>query len=134
MKEITRSWIEFAKRDFRNAEKEVNDEYLSNIVTFHSHQFVEKLLKALLSENEIFFPKVHDISKLYNLLPGELKHELNVDEDNLLKINEVYIESRYPSELGLLPSGFPTKEQAELIFEISSSIYYSILKYMEKEK
>jgi HEPN domain-containing protein len=112
MKEITKAWIEYARRDFRSAEKNIDDEFLTNIVTFQSHQFVEKLLKALLSEYEIYFPKVHDVYRLYSLIPVEIKEKLGINEEDLLRINEIYIESRYPTELGLLPSGFPTKEQA----------------------
>jgi len=39
-------------------------------------------------------------------------NDLGIDEKKLLIINEVYIESRYPSELGLMPDGMPSDNQA----------------------
>jgi HEPN domain-containing protein len=132
MKEITEAWIEYARRDFRSAEKNAEDEFLSNIVTFHSHQFVEKLFKALLPENEIYFPKVHDIYKSYSLVPVGIKEKLGLNEEDLLRINEIYIESRYPTEFGILPSGFPKKEQAISIFNISKIIFSRMLEFLEK--
>jgi hypothetical protein len=40
--------------------------------------------------------------------------DLDIDEKKLTIISEVYIESRYPGELGLLSDGIPTHEQAKL--------------------
>jgi len=134
MKEITNSWIEFGKRDFRIAEKNIEDEYLSNIVTFHSHQCVEKIFKALLSEYGVYFPRVHDIYKLFELIPGEIKTVLRINEDDLIKINEVYLDSRYPSEVGLLPSGFPSREQAKIIFDKTREIFDRVLNILETSK
>lgn len=36
-----------------------------------------------------------------------------IDETILLKINEIYIDSRYPADFGLLPDGKPPLQQAE---------------------
>ena len=35
----------------------------------------------------------------------EQGHNLQIDEDVLDEMNQVYIESRYPADLGLLPGG-----------------------------
>ena len=40
MKERTRAWMEFADRDIEAARKLTDDEYLANIVIFHSQQCV----------------------------------------------------------------------------------------------
>jgi HEPN domain-containing protein len=48
--------------------------------------------------------------------------DLGIDEEKLTVINEVYIESRYPGELGLLPYGIPTDEQAEEFIEYAKKI------------
>jgi HEPN domain-containing protein len=47
---------------------------------------------------------------------------LGIDENKLIAINEVYIESRYPSELGLLPDGIPTDEQAKEFIDYAKEI------------
>jgi len=37
-------------------------------------------------------------------------------------INEVYSESRYPGELGLLPDGFPSNEEAKGFIEFAKEV------------
>ena len=37
-------------------------------------------------------------------------------------LNEIYIDSRYPGDLGLLPDGLPTKEQANEFIEYAKEI------------
>jgi HEPN domain-containing protein len=51
----------------------------------------------------------------------EIKN-LGIDEEKLTIINEAYIESRYPGELGLLPDGIPTDEQAKVFIEYAKEI------------
>ena len=47
-------------------------------------------------------------------LNGMIKetNDLGIDENKLIIINEVYIDARYPGELGLIPDGVPSNEQA----------------------
>ncbi len=37
---------------------------------------------------------------------------LTINEDMLAKLNEIYIDVRYPAGMGLLPDGIPTVEEA----------------------
>jgi hypothetical protein len=46
-----------------------------------------------------------------------------VTEDELDLVDAVYIDSRYPSGIGLLPSGFPTKEDARELLRIAEEIH-----------
>ena len=49
--------------------------------------------------------------------------DLHIDEEKLLIINEVYMESRYPAEFGLMPDGnAPTKKQAREFIEYAKEI------------
>ncbi len=47
MKQATSNWLNFAKADILNCEKIIDEEFLTNIVAFHSQQAVEKSFKAL---------------------------------------------------------------------------------------
>lgn len=38
--------------------------------------------------------------------------QLNLDEEGLIFLNDVYIDSRYPADFGILSSGQPDKEEA----------------------
>jgi HEPN domain-containing protein len=123
MKKATRAWLEFAHRDLEAARLLAGNEYLSNAVLFHSQQCVEESLKALLEENGVPVPHIHNIVKLSALLQEEGKISISLDEDELDLVDAVYIDTRYPTGLGLLPSGFPKKEDANMILRIAEKFY-----------
>jgi len=49
----------------------------------------------------------------------------------LLTINELYVESRYPGELGLLPYGKPTRKDAKAFYEFAREIYHDAMRVLE---
>lgn len=131
MKQTTTGWVEFFKRDLAAAEKLLNDEYCANNVLFHCQQAVEKSFKAVLEEIEKEIPKSHNVFKLYNLIPEEIREKIDIEEDKLNIIDEIYINFRYPSDLGLLPNGFPSQKMAENIFGTTSEITNKVLRYLD---
>jgi HEPN domain-containing protein len=121
MKKQVADWLLVADKDLYAAEIIIRDDYpLTNIAAFHCQQAIEKYLKAYLIEKDIPLIKTHDLIKL-NDMTKEIK-DLGLDEKKLIVINEVYIESRYPGELGLLPDGIPTDEQAKTFIEYAKEI------------
>ncbi len=124
MKEITRQWIDFATDDLDTIKEIIGIEHLSHIVAFHCQQCIEKSFKAALEENGLSVPKVHDLVKLY----GEVKKIKGVefDEDILDILSRVYIDARYPSELGLLPGGKPTIEETAKFYDYAKHVYSEI--------
>ena len=46
-----------------------------------------------------------------------------VDEDVLDEMNQIYIEARYPSDIGLLPGGPPTEEVVERFITFATELY-----------
>ena len=70
----------------------------TDTVCFHCQQFVEKLLKALLTLHDIEAPKTHDLRRLIQLaLPFAPELSLLADLSDELTIHGV--ETRYPGEL-----------------------------------
>ena len=132
MKERTFAWIEFADRDIEAAKKLINYEYLANIVIFHSQQCVEKCLKAILEEHNQNFPKIHGVTKLYELVCESSNISLPISDDELDLVDNVYIDTRYPGSFGLLPSGFPTKEDALDILDIATKVYQSTVNALKQ--
>jgi HEPN domain-containing protein len=121
MKKQVEDWVSLADKDLYAAEIIMRDDYpLTNIVAFHCQQAIEKYLKAYLIEKDVQIIKTHDLIKL-NDMTKEIK-DLEIDEEKLIVINEVYIESRYPGELGILPDGVPTDEQAKAFIEYVKEI------------
>jgi len=133
MKDKTAGWLKFAEMDKITAEKILEEDGLSNIVLFHSQQMVEKTLKALLEENEIDIPKTHGLKKLHFLIPENIKKIINIEQESLGLLDEIYIDSRYPSDIGLLPSGIATKDEARQIYVMAVNIYEKIIKSLNKE-
>jgi len=132
MKRQVEDWVQLADKDLYAAEILLKDEYpLTNIVAFHCQQTIEKYLKAFLIEKDIPIIKTHDLVRLNGMI-NEV-NDLGLDESKLMTINEVYIESRYPGELGLMPDGMPSNEQAKDFFDFTKEVKMIIMKELKGE-
>lgn len=99
MKHMTNEWLKSAEDDLSVIEEIIEKEHLSHQVAFHAQQAVEKSLKAILEEYEIEVPRIHNLTNLLTKIP-ELG--VNLDEDLLKMLDSLYIDSRYPGNLGVL--------------------------------
>jgi len=127
MKRQVEDWILLADKDLCAAEILLDNEYpLTNIVAFHCQQTIEKYFKAYLIEKDISIIRTHDLIRL-NAMIKDIK-DLGIDEEKLIIINEVYIESRYPGDFGLLPDGMPSEEQAKEFVALAKEIKNIVLK------
>jgi len=131
MRESTKLWVEFAQSELKAAEGLIDDSSIYNVVLFHCHQTVEKILKAVLEENKIDIPYIHDIETIYNSIPENIKSVLKFPQDEIKCINEVYSISRYPTDNGPNPSDFSTKGEVEEILLIAKNIYKDVMKILE---
>jgi HEPN domain-containing protein len=121
MKKQAEDWVLLADKDLQAAEIIFNNEYpLTNIIAFHCQQAIEKYLKAFIIERDGPLIRTHDLIKL-NGIVSEIE-KLCIDEDKLIVLNEVYIDSRYPGDLGLMPDGMPTNEQAKEFIKYANEI------------
>lgn len=118
MKLITKEWLNRAKDDLTVIEEIIDNHNLTNMVAFHAEQAVEKALKAIIEEFEIGFIKTHQLEFLLNKAKPHITFE--VDLTTIKKLDEVYIATRYPSDLGLMPYGKPTVEDAQRFYEFAS--------------
>ncbi len=55
-------------------------------------------------------PKIHNLIRLYGIVRNHI--QLSFDMEVFKQINETYIDTRYPSDIGLLPEGTPSLEKA----------------------
>ncbi len=131
MKKTTREWMDFAHRDLEAAGHLADNEYVSNVVLFHSQQCVEKCLKALLEETRGTVPHIHSVVTLHSILKEEIELSLSLEDDELDLVDAVYIDTRYPSGLGLLPAGFPTKTDARELLEIAEKVFENTSKILK---
>ena len=121
MKEITKQWLDFAKADLLNCELIINQEFLTNIVAFHSQQATEKCFKAIIEEEGVKTERIHNLYNLFTKV--ELYLDFEVDLNLLELLDKIYLTSRYPGEMGLLPEGKPTLEEAKEMHEFAEYVF-----------
>ena len=128
---LTGEWLKSANSDIETIREIINKSTLTHVVAFHSHQCTEKCFKAVLEEYEIESPKIHNLITLYEYVYKILQHEF--DTVLLKRLNELYIDSRYPSDFGLMPYGKPTEKDAGEFFEFAQRVFLKIQQLLEKK-
>ncbi|MBU1667590.1 HEPN domain-containing protein [bacterium] len=126
MSYLVDGWLESASGDLQNIEYIIKDENLTHIVAFHSQQCVEKSFKALLEYKNQEVPKQHSTLTLYGLVSEFI--DILINEEVLSAFDDLYIDSRYPGNFGLLPYGKPTLDDAREFYELAVYIYEYIRK------
>ena len=132
MKVSTRQWLDFAKADLLNCERILDDDFLTTIVAFHSQQAVEKCFKALIEEKNLTIPRIHSLIRLHSVIESFLDRPINTHE--LLAFDSVYINSRYPTDIGLIPTGKPTLQDAKEFYESAKQIFDEISKLIDYQQ
>jgi HEPN domain-containing protein len=119
MRAFTKEWLKASKDDLLTIEEIIDNPHLTHIVAFHAQQCVEKAMKAIIEENEIDIPKIHKLLKLYDKVSFSLD---GLDEELMSVLDGLYIESRYPGDMGLLPHGKPTSADAKEFYDFANNI------------
>lgn len=122
MKTSTLQWIELAQADLRSCENNLHDDFVTNIIAFHSQQAVEKAFKALLEENGIAIPKVHNLTRLHSLSEQFLIDPIDLSE--LDALDNVYTNSRYPIDIGIMAGGKPTLAESREFMKLRKNFTY----------
>ncbi len=132
MKKLTEEWLKAAKDDLDVIIRIIDDEHLTHITAFHAQQSLEKLFKAIIEEHDIEVQKIHKLVTLYDKVESLLGKDIDLQ---LLKtLDALYIEARYPGELGLLPNGRPTPDDAKRFYEYASTTFERVRKILDVEK
>lgn len=123
MKQTTRDWLTVAEDDLLAAKALLKEERLANLVAFHCQQCLEKCFKAVIDEKGLTSIKSHDLNRLFSLTDISCSEE----EIRIISIlNEVYIDSRYPGDMGLLPQGKPTLNELESFISLCETVLLKI--------
>ena len=129
MKATTKEWITAAEDDLLSAKKLVDESRLTNIVAFHCQQCLEKSFKGFIEEKDLSFIKSHDLLRLCDITGIQLPENETI---MLETINEVYIDARYPADLGLMPQGKPTTREALKFIAFTESLFNKIKNQIAK--
>jgi HEPN domain-containing protein len=127
-KAIIQEWLDYSEDDLNVAKTLIEQqiERFSSAICFHSHQSVEKILKAYLISQDISFPKIHDLVQL-NALIKTLPAGWPLSIEELKELNTHAVESRYPGDM-------PDWNTAKEIFDIASRIRGELLSYFELDQ
>lgn len=127
-KKLSIEWLKAAYCDIAVLEKIVDDSFITQMTSFHAQQSIEKSLKAILEYHEDNVPKKHDVL----LLKDKVQKYIQIDNEYILEaLNTLYIDSRYPGELGLLPNGKPTLQDAQEFYNFAKDIFYQVCELLE---
>jgi HEPN domain-containing protein len=129
MKKITKDWFNSAVSDLSIIEQIIDQPDLTHQASFHAQQAIEKSFKALIEEFELGFIKTHSLEMLYNKVKNIIS--LEIDTDQLILLDQLYIDARYPGEMGLLPDGKPSIQESKIFLVLSKAIYASSVKICE---
>jgi HEPN domain-containing protein len=122
-------WLAKAREDLLAVEKLADDGDLTSIAAFHAQQCAEKSLKAVLEAHGQKVPRTHDLVRLNELVQGCFA--VQCDGDVLGELSTVYLEARYPSDLGLLPHGRPLPSDIARYWQAVKAIYDEISCFLE---
>jgi len=120
MKQLTREWLNSAGDDLLTIENILDNPNLTNIVAFHSQQAIEKSIKAIVEEFNIVSIKTHNLESL--LIKIENVISISVNELIISELDRLYIDARYPGDLGLMPDGKPTLVEAKIYYQEAQKI------------
>jgi HEPN domain-containing protein len=123
MSNMTKEWLSAAYDDLLTVEEIKNNSHLTHIVAFHAQQCVEKSFKAILENQNVEFPNIHKLIRLYKLIPIPVAIS---NFDFLTTLDKLYIDSRYPTDFGLLPYGKPTLKDAQEFYEFAQEIFNEV--------
>lgn len=83
---------------------------------------MEKCLKSLLEYRGQKVPKIHKLQTLIDMTGLSLEE----DDELIQLLDSLYIESRYPGDMGLLPYGKPTLEDAKEFHSFAKRIFRKV--------
>ena len=116
-------WLEIAESDLKSAIVLLNNiDILPCISIYHSHQCIEKLLKALLLKNDIQIPKIHNLNILLKMTLDFIP-EIQASENKITVLNSLMPLLRYPTGDTL------TKEEAKESIIVANTVFDIVKKY-----
>lgn len=132
MRTATEEWLTAARDDLETVAEIVDNSRLTHVVAFHTQQCIEKGLKAVLEEYEQDVPNIHNLITLHGRAEAHFPEAADVEVDRLERLNQLYIDARYPGERGLMPQGKPSEEEARQLFAFAEDVFELIQQHLQE--
>lgn len=91
-----KEWLNLASHDVDTAKLLIKENGHADIIIYHIHQAIEKMLKALLAKADKPIEKTHFLDKLLTQVLADYP-SLSIISDQILAINLYLPKLRYPS-------------------------------------
>ena len=124
MKKTTKEWLNSAESDLLLIKEISLNKNLTHLSAFHAQQAIEKSFKAVIEEFDLGFVKTHSLETLYNIVKEIIL--LKGDTDMLIILDQLYIDARYPGEMGLLPDGKPSISEGKEFLNLAKKIFKAV--------
>ncbi len=93
-------WIEYAQSDLKAAQMLCKNKRTLLLSAFHSHQVIEKMLKAFMLSQKGYAPDGHNIIFLCRSA-AKIEHGFVDWIDECITLNNYYVQTRYPPDFPL---------------------------------
>lgn len=120
MNQVIEGWLASASDDLFLISRILEDERLSHLAAFHAQQAIEKCLKAIMEYRGQPVPKVHSLTRLFELCCIQLEES---ESDLVNGLEGLYLDARYPGPYGLLPEGKPTISEVAVFHRFALSLF-----------
>ena len=126
MKNSTLAWLTAAEDDLILIREISSNQSLTHLVAFHAQQAIEKSFKAVLEQHCNAVPRIHALETLVaKILPYVY---FDIELELLEDLDKLYIDARYPGDLGLLSNGKPTLSDAAAFKTLAEDVFTTIKK------
>ena len=88
----------------------------------------------MLEKHEQEVPNIHNLITLHGRVSGYLPDEESIDVDLLERLNQLYIDARYPGERGLMPEGKPSQEEGRGFRAFAENVLDTIRQHLQEKK
>lgn len=130
LKDDIKQWLTIAENDFRAYTILASEDMPPAIaVCFHCQQYVEKLLKAVLTLNGQETPKTHDIRTL-SIAVGQYVPDMKTLIDNVAELTVYGVETRYPAVIEI--SDTEMKQAVKIATETGTLLKKYLFKNLKK--
>jgi HEPN domain-containing protein len=90
-------WRKRADEDYGSSKMLLENDGFPSVICFHAHQVVEKYLKGYLAYNDFEPKKTHQLDMLLKEISG-IDEDFSQFVDEVISLNDYYIEARYPTD------------------------------------
>jgi HEPN domain-containing protein len=127
---LAKEWLKASLSDLMNIEAIFDNVFLTHIIAFHAQQAIEKSFKAMIENQNQKIPRVHSLRKLIELVDTKIEYDLEL----IKLLDSLYIESRYPTDLGLLPYGKPTLDDAKEFYNFALMVFEEVCRQLDIDR